>query len=99
MHRLQIVAFVWGLMLSGGTVNAQERAQLSGVIRDASNAAVADTSIAVVNEDTGTRRAALSRQDGSYEIVSLQPGVYKMTVRKEGFRTVVQFGIKLDVAQ
>src|SRR5258706_1880362 len=80
-------------------VTAQERAQLSGVIRDSSNASVADTAITVVNEDTGLRRATQSRQDGSYEIASLQPGFYKMTARKEGFRTLVQFGIKLDVAQ
>ena len=87
------------VLLLCGRLPAQERAQLGGVIRDSSNAVVTGSSVTVVNEDTGIRRAVMSRLDGSYDIVSLQPGFYKMTVRKEGFRTLVQFGVKLDVAQ
>jgi len=58
-----------------------------------------DASITVVNEDTGFRRSAISSSDGVYVIASLQPGVYKITARKEGFRTVIQFGVRLEVAR
>src|SRR5579871_1173300 len=85
-------------MLSGLALG-QERAQLWGIVSDASTSTVTGASVIAVNEETGLRRTAESRQDGSYEIVSLKPGPYKLTVRKEGFRTIVQFGVKLEVAQ
>ncbi len=87
------------ILLSILPLTAQERAQLWGFIGDSTNAAVAGASVIAVNEDNGFRRAVESRRDGSYEIVSLRPGMYKLTVRKEGFRTIVQFGVKLEVAQ
>ncbi|MBL8178571.1 MAG: TonB-dependent receptor [Bryobacterales bacterium] len=72
---------------------------MSGLILDPSAAAVRDASVTVVSEDNGFRRSAVSQSDGSYVVASLQPGLYKMTVRKEGFRTIIRFGVKLDVAQ
>lgn len=78
---------------------AQQYTHLSGLIRDPSDAAVPAASVVVVNDETGFRRSTLSRPDGGYVVASLQPGVYKITVRKEGFRTVIQLGVKLDVAQ
>src|SRR5258708_16735737 len=55
--------------------------------------------ITVVNEDTGLRRVTQSQSDGGYSVSSLQPGVYKITVRKPGFRTMIRFGVKLTEAQ
>src|SRR5207237_377933 len=34
-----------------------------------------------------------------YVVSSLQPGVYKITVRKWGFRTVIRFGVDLNPSQ
>ncbi|MBI4907682.1 MAG: TonB-dependent receptor [Acidobacteria bacterium] len=79
--------------------HSQQYTHLSGLIRDPTDAAVPHASITVVSEDTGFRRSAESNGDGAYVVASLQPGLYKITVRKEGFRTVIQLGVKLDVAQ
>lgn len=77
---------------------AQQYTHLSGLIQDPSGAAVPGALITVVNEDTGFRRLARSGDDGGYAVASLQPGLYKITVRKEGFRTLVRFGVKLEAA-
>ncbi|MBS1828566.1 MAG: TonB-dependent receptor [Acidobacteria bacterium] len=78
---------------------AQQLTHLSGLVVDPSEAAVRDASVTVVSEDTGFRRSASSQSDGSYVVASLQPGLYKITVRKDGFRTLIRFGVKIDVAQ
>lgn len=92
-------AVLVALVAGGVSLPAQQYTHLSGLIRDPSEAAVMDASLTVVNEETGFRRTALSNADGVYVIASLQPGIYKITARKEGFRTVIQFGVKLEVAQ
>jgi hypothetical protein len=80
-------------------LTAQQYARLTGRILDTSEGAVPEAAVAVVNEETGFRRSAESQQDGVYTINSLQPGVYRVTVRKQGFRTVIRFGIRLDPAR
>ena len=55
--------------------------------------------VSAINEDTGFRRIGYSRTDGGYTVASLEPGVYKITVRKPGFRTIIRFGVKLEVSQ
>jgi hypothetical protein len=94
MVRLAAAALLFVALLSG-----QQYADLSGLILDTSAGAVWGAQITVVNEDTGFRRTAFSSNDGGYVVASLQPGTYKMTVRKEGFRTLVRFGVKVDVSQ
>lgn len=78
---------------------AQQHTHLSGLIQDPSGAAVPGALITAVNEDNGFRRLTRSGADGGYAVASLQPGLYKITVRKEGFRTLVRFGVKLDAAR
>ena len=55
--------------------------------------------ITAVSEETGFRRVAQSGANGVYQLAYLRPGKYKVTVRSAGFRTLIQFGLKLDAAQ
>ena len=82
-----------------GTAAAQETATLSGFIWDASSSLVPGARITAVNDETGFRRTADSGSDGIYRFAWLNPGHYKITVRRDGFRTLVEFGLKLDAAQ
>ena len=90
-----------GLFCLAGIVplRAQRYTHISGVIVDGTAASVPGATITVVNEDTGARRAALTEFDGGYVVSSLQPGVYKITIRKDGFRTMIRFGVKLAEAR
>jgi len=78
---------------------ADNYSHVSGLIVDPSAASVPGATVTVVNEDTGLRRVAQSQSDGGYIVSSLQPGVYKITVRKPGFRTMIRFGVKLTESQ
>ena len=77
------------------TLHAQERAQLVGVIRDATGAAVPGTDVSLYNVDIGVRRSTRTDHQGFYAVSSLRAGHYKITVRRPGFRTISRTGVLL----
>ncbi|MBN8733278.1 MAG: TonB-dependent receptor [Acidobacteria bacterium] len=98
MLRTYVVAIV-GVWFLTAPAHAQQYTFLTGLVKDPMERAVSGASISIVNEDTGFRRLALSNSQGRYTLASLQPGYYKVLVRKEGFRSVVRTRLKLDVSE
>jgi hypothetical protein len=90
---------LWGCMALAFPLLAQQNSFISGLILDASEARVPAAAVSILNEDTGFRRNTESQPDGAYIVASLEPGIYKITVRKEGFRTMIRFGVRLDAFQ
>lgn len=96
LRRLAIFLF---LCVTGAVpAAAQGSSTLYGRVADTSEGGIPDAAISVVNEDSGARRIAQAEPDGAYSVSSLQPGVYTVTVRKEGFRSAIRFGVRLDPA-
>lgn len=95
MNLGRILALGWICLAGIVPLRAQHYTYITGAIVDGSGASVPGTFITVVNEDSGTRRSALTEFDGGYVVSSLEPGSYKITVRKEGFRTMIRFGVKV----
>ena len=87
------------LLCTAAIIVAQPHTYVSGLIRDPSDAAVPGAALTVVNEDTGFRRSTASGPDGSYAVAALEPGTYRITVRKEGFRTMIRVGVRLMLGQ
>ncbi|MEX2262719.1 MAG: carboxypeptidase regulatory-like domain-containing protein [Bryobacteraceae bacterium] len=87
------------VLLAGMPAAAQQRAQMVGVVRDGSGAVIVDVDVAVLNTDTGIRRATRTNSQGFYAVSSLTPGQYKVTVRKPGFRTIARTGVELQATQ
>jgi len=98
MRRRLVVPFLLGFWFSARLLS-QSHAHLAGTIRDPTDAAVPDTVVTVVNQDTGFRYLTSSQSDGTYNVVSLEPGLYKITVRHPGFRTLIRLGVRVDLAQ
>jgi hypothetical protein len=86
------------LVFLSSTAAAQRYVDLYGRILDATEGGIGQAAVTVVNEETGFRRVTQSDPSGAYVVASLQPGDYKVTVRKEGFRTVTRFGLKLPAS-
>ena len=81
---------------------AQRSAYIHGRVLDPSQAAVPQAAITIVNQESGFRRVTQTDPGGDYAVASLDSGVYKVTVRKDGFRTVIRFNVKvanLEAAQ
>jgi hypothetical protein len=78
---------------------AAQDAAVSGIVLDGTGAVMPDVAIAIANQNTGVRRANTTNQEGRFAAGGLQPGIYKITARKEGFQTVSKIDIHLHVAQ
>jgi hypothetical protein len=74
-------------------------ASLSGVIADASGAAVPGATVTLNNPDKGFTRTYTTAGDGSYSFTLVPPGTYELKVEKQGFRPYTQKGIILAVGQ
>src|SRR5947199_2735446 len=76
-----------------------QTAQITGTVTDSSSAVITGAGITVTNVDTGTTRKALSNDEGYYTLPFLQPGKYKMTAQRDGFRPVIHDNLVLAVNQ
>ncbi len=75
----------------------QATAQVHGVIQDMSGAALPGAMVKATQTETGISRTVTSEADGSYVITNLPLGAYSIEVNKDGFSSVVQMGIVLQV--
>jgi hypothetical protein len=90
--------FLGAVLLSGTAVclHAQE-AELLGIVRDTSDAAVPKATLKLVNKATGVSRTVQSNGQGAYSFPSVSAGGYDMTVSAQGFQTQDRTGISVNV--
>ncbi|MFN2512150.1 MAG: TonB-dependent receptor domain-containing protein [Pyrinomonadaceae bacterium] len=60
-------------------------ADLNGVVRDPAGAAVVNAAVRARNLATNFTRAAITNDEGYYQITNLPPGDYEVTVEADGF--------------
>src|SRR5215469_7362589 len=92
-------AFFIVLMLLGlATVTrADITGSVQGVVRDRSQGVVVGAQITIMNVETNLKYQATSSVDGSYRILALPPGNYRLTATTIGFRTFVESDIVVKV--
>src|SRR5262245_11781851 len=72
---------------------------LTGTVTDPSGAVIARAMVTATNQDTQEARTTVSRDDGTYLIVNMNPGVYKVSVEASGFKNRVTDGVQLLARQ
>ena len=74
-----------------GTASAQvDRATLTGIVKDPSDAAIPGASVTVTNLATGVPSKATANQEGTYLVVNLAPGEYLIQAEAQGFQRFEQ---------
>ncbi|MBI1354436.1 MAG: hypothetical protein GC160_08820 [Acidobacteria bacterium] len=87
---------VWGLSPLG----AQEfRATLQGSVGDQSDARIPGASVELTNTKTGVVQTTTTNESGLYSFQFLPPGLYRLSVTAEGFKTDVVDNIDLSLGQ
>ncbi|MBC7796955.1 MAG: carboxypeptidase regulatory-like domain-containing protein, partial [Pyrinomonadaceae bacterium] len=91
-------AFLMIIVLTMASFAQTETARLQGNITDASGAVLSGANITIT--DLGTNRVitAQSDENGSYSVLALQPGRYRIEVQQANFKTTQQ-EITLQVSQ
>src|ERR1700761_778232 len=82
------VASIFTIMLLSGAVGfAQvETGQIAGTVTDQSGAVVAGATITITNTATNAERTAKTSESGTYQIISLEPATYQLTVTSSNFQ-------------
>jgi hypothetical protein len=87
------------LLVFGGNATAQTfRGTILGTVTDSSGGVVPGATVTIKNVDTGLTRTVTTSDDGSYSVPELPIGNYSVSVEKEGFKTGLITGIKVEVS-
>ena len=73
-----------------------DSARISGRVTDLSGAVIVGAECKITNIETNVSTTT-TNQDAIYVIPYLRPAIYRLTIQKEGFRTVVQPSLQLYV--
>src|ERR1700689_729230 len=102
MRKLTLIGFGVFLLSIASFCNlsAQETvAHIRGTVTDPTGAGVPGAEVKATNTQTKVSSTVPSKDDGSYEFLSLAPGIYDVTVSKSGFRTTTAHNITLTLNQ
>jgi Carboxypeptidase regulatory-like domain len=85
--------------LAVNSLQAQvDTGSITGTVTDASGAVVSGAKVTLTNEGTGTVLSTLTGADGIYDFSPVRIGTYKLDASANGFKTVVQNHIAVDVS-
>lgn len=86
-------------LVSAISVNAQTvRGRIEGVIRDAQGGIIPNATVTATNIGTGGTFRAVSSGEGSFVILEVQPGTYRLTAEAPGFKKFITEGVVVQVA-
>src|SRR5712691_13508068 len=74
-------------------------ATISGTIKDETGGVLPGVDVVIRNVETGLTRRVVTDSNGYFTVPGLAPGKYETRATLQGFRTGVQTGIALEVAQ
>lgn len=66
--------------------HAQFRAGVQGVVTDSAGGVVSGAKVTLVNKETNQSQSTQTSDEGFYRFSSLAPGLYSITVEKQGFK-------------
>src|SRR5882724_4987354 len=96
--RQVLVAAVLVLFLCAIPALAQSSTSLNGRVADQSGSLIPGARVQADNLDTNLSYPTTTNEAGIYNIATLPPGTYRITVEKDGFQRVIRSNVELHVA-
>src|SRR5260370_23920254 len=87
----------WALLAICPALSAQTNTgTVTGTVIDASKAAVTAVKVPATNLATNVTQTATTNSDGVYSLPALEPGTYRLTLQKEGFKKESREPIRVE---
>ncbi len=94
---MQAFALFTAILGSSTLLLADVTGSISGVVRDRSQAVIAGARVQITNVETNQSQETVSNSDGTFRILALPAGKYRLTATSTGFRTFTTTDIDLKV--
>ena len=94
---LRMLVALMIVFLAAVNASAQATAQINGTVADSSGAVLPGVTVIALQTETGFRREAVTDETGSYALLNLPTGPYRIEATLAGFRTFSQTGVVLQV--
>jgi Carboxypeptidase regulatory-like domain len=85
------------MLIAAQILRADVTGSIQGVVHDHSGAAVAGAHISVTNTQTNLKQDTTAAADGSYRLLALPAGTYRLTATSSGFRQFEETDIVVKV--
>ncbi|MGA7969796.1 MAG: carboxypeptidase regulatory-like domain-containing protein, partial [Terriglobales bacterium] len=96
----RVVLLLLVVMLAAALSSAQDATgRIVGTVYDQQGAVIPAVQITVTNNATQETRVATTGKEGTFQLLGLPIGTYKVTAERTGFRTVVSQDQKLQINQ
>jgi hypothetical protein len=92
-----LVALVSTALPACAIAQAVSNASIHGIVRDSSGAVISGAQIKATQTDTGRVQTGVSASDGTYTLLNLPVGSYRVDVTAPAFKSYSQSGIVLQV--
>src|SRR5882757_1400244 len=89
-----LLALVWFSPIQAYAQFA-DRAVITGVVTDASGAAIPDAKVTITDEQTGVKTTVGSNSAGNFSTPPLILGTYRVDIEKQGFKIFSRTGYAL----
>jgi hypothetical protein len=96
MRPIQIIAVV--LLLAVAAAGQTNKGGIAGTVLDQNGAAIPGATVTVTNIGTGQKQTLTTSEDGAFQVSSLDPVTYSITVEVQGFKTATVQSLKVDTA-
>jgi hypothetical protein len=97
--RSSLLGLLWAVLALAVPAQVATTGQLVGAVQDQSGAVVPGVELQLQNEATRAVLTAAASADGGFIFPTLSPGIYTLTVSKQGFDTTVYKGIIIYAAR
>jgi hypothetical protein len=95
---LSLIFWLGALLLSGPAVSQSSTGRILGDVSDPSDARIIGAAVEITDVQRGVSRTLETDGAGEYVAPNLEPGIYKVTVTKPGFKRFERTNIQLEVA-
>jgi len=95
MSRSPLQALLLALACAAALRAQDARGRILGRVTDSSSAVVPSATVTVTEIDRNTREIAKTNDAGNYDLQYLLPGVYRLNVEANGFKSYVRQPIEV----